>query len=156
MAPHRIEATEHGFRAVGCQAWQPQSSLQATGGAMVEYSYEVSAPYSCVLTKVPDPAAVALADFREAIALFVCPLTPERSRVWFRLAMNDFESSDATLRSFQDRIFMQDRPVLESQRPHALPISAGAPVTELHSAADRSSAAYRRYLTGRGITFGVC
>jgi hypothetical protein len=37
-----------------------------------------------------------------------------------------------------------------------LPILAGAPVTELHSAADKSSAAYRRYLIERGITFGVC
>ena len=156
MAPHAVEATANGFRATGCRAWQPQSSLHATGGAIVEYTYEVNAPYSCVLTKVPDAASVARADFRESIALFVCPLTVERSRVWFRLAMNDFETSDATLRAFQDKIFMQDRPVLESQRPHALPILAGTSVTELHSAADKSSAAYRRYLIERGITFGVC
>lgn len=156
MSPHRIETTERGFRAVDCRAWQPQSSLHATGGAMVEYTYEIDAPYSCVLTKVPDAAATALDGFRESIALFVCPIAPDRSRVWFRLAMNDFESSEATLRSFQDRVFMQDRPVLESQRPHALPVTTAAPVTELHSAADRSSAAYRRHLLERGITFGVC
>lgn len=154
--PHRVDTTASGFRATGCKAWQPQSSLHATGGAMVEYTYEVNAPYTCVLTKLPDAAAVALADFRESIALFVCPLSTERSRVWFRLAMNDFESSDDTLRSFQDAIFMQDKPVLESQRPRTLPISPAAPVTELHSAADRSSAAYRRYLIERGVTFGVC
>jgi len=154
--PHRVDTTASGFRATGCKAWQPQSSLHATGGAMVEYTYEVNAPYTCVLTKLPDATTVALADFRESIALFVCPLSTERSRVWFRLAMNDFESSDDTLRSFQDTIFMQDKPVLESQRPRTLPMSPAAPVTELHSAADRSSAAYRRYLIERGVTFGVC
>jgi hypothetical protein len=47
---------------------------------------------------------------------------------------------------------MQDRPVLESQRPRRLPLTGG----EVHSAADRSAAAYRRYLKGLGITFGVC
>ena len=70
--------------------------------------------------------------------------------------MNDFESDDDTLRSFQHTIFGQDRPVLESQRPKRLPVSDDAPVRELHSAADRSSAAYRRYLRERGIGFGVC
>lgn len=156
VAPHRVDATPTGFLATGCTAWQPQSSLHATGGAMVEYTYEVNAPYTCVLTKVPEAAAVALADFRESIAMFVCPLAPQRSRVWIRLAMNDFASSDRRLQDFQHTIFMQDQPVLESQRPRCLPISPQAPVTELHSAADRASAAYRRYLREHGVTFGVC
>jgi phenylpropionate dioxygenase-like ring-hydroxylating dioxygenase large terminal subunit len=72
--------------------------------------------------------------------------------VWFRLAVTDFESTDEQLSAFQHTIFMQDRPVLESQTPRRLPLSGG----ELHSAADRLSAAYRRYLREQGITFGVC
>lgn len=156
MPPHRVDATPTGFIATECLAWQPQSSIHATGGAMVEYTYEVNAPYTCVLTKVPEATGVALDGFRESIAMFVCPLSPERSRCWIRLAMNDFESPDNRLREFQNTIFSQDQPVLESQRPRSLPISTHAPVTELHSAADRSSAAYRRYLRERGITFGVC
>jgi phenylpropionate dioxygenase-like ring-hydroxylating dioxygenase large terminal subunit len=156
MAPHRVDTTADGFIATECTAWQPQSSIHATGGAMVEYTYEVGAPYTCVLTKVPEASAVAVQGFCESIALFVCPLEPERSRVWIRLAMNDFDSPDERLRAFQDTIFLQDRPVLESQRPGLLPISANAPVVELHSAADRSSAAYRRYLRERGVTYGTC
>lgn len=130
--------------------------MHAEGGAQVEYTYEVNAPYTAVLRKMPDAASVAIEGFRESIALFVCPDTPESSRVWFRLATNDFESSDATLQAFQHTIFSQDQPVLESQRPRCLPVSDAAPVRELHSAADRSSAAYRRYLRERGIRFGVC
>jgi phenylpropionate dioxygenase-like ring-hydroxylating dioxygenase large terminal subunit len=156
VADYRVETTPTGFVATGCKAWQPQSSVHAQGGAVVEYTYEVNAPYTSVLTKMPEAGAVQIEDFREAIALFVCPVTPEASRVWFRVAMNDFESSDEKLSAFQDTIFAQDRPILESQEPKRLPISDAAPVQELHSAADRSASAYRRYLRQRGITFGVC
>jgi phenylpropionate dioxygenase-like ring-hydroxylating dioxygenase large terminal subunit len=153
---HPVQTTPTGFLATGCKAWQPQSSVHAQGGADVDYTYEVNAPFTSVLTKVPDGQTVHIAGFRESIALFVCPVGPEHSRVWFRLAMNDFESPDSKLQGFQDIIFAQDKPVLESQRPQRLPISDDAPVRELHSAADRSSAAYRRYLRERRITFGTC
>ena len=156
VPPYQVQATATGLLATQCLAWQPRSSVHAETGAMVEYTYEVNAPYTAVLTKVPDPATVALADFRESIALFVCPVTPETSRVWFRLAMNDFDSPDTKLQAFQHTIFTQDQPVLESQRPKRLPISDSAPVQELHSAADRSAAAYRRHLRALGIGFGVC
>jgi len=156
LADYRIDATPTGFVATGCKAWQPKSSVHAQGGAEVEYTYEVNAPYTAILTKVPDASSVALADFRESIALFICPLTPESSRVWFRLAMNDFESPDAKLQAFQHQIFTQDQPVLESQSPKCLPISDAAPVRELHCAADRSASAYRRWLRERGVTFGIC
>ena len=156
IADYTVVATPTGLLATGCKAWQPRSSVHAEGGADVEYTYEVNAPYTAILTKIPDASSVALQDFRESIALFICPLTPETSQVWFRLAMNDFESPDAKLQAFQHTIFTQDQPVLESQRPRCLPIDDNAPVRELHSAADRSATAYRRYLRERGITFGTC
>lgn len=156
VPPYSVQVTPTGLLATQCLAWQPRSSVHAETGAMVEYSYDVVGPYTAVLTKVPDQASVALADFRESIALFICPLTPESSRVWFRLAMNDFDSTDETLQAFQHTIFTQDQPVLESQRPKRLPISEAAPVQELHCAADRSAVAYRRHLRALGITHGVC
>ena len=149
---YRVERTPHGLRATGCKAWQPQSSLQATGPAQVEYTYEVTAPYAAVLTKVPD-AAAAVDGYRESIALFICPVEHEMSRVWFRLAVADAVSPEDTLRAFQHTIFTQDQPVLESQWPRRLPLDLRA---ELHTAADRASSAYRRFLAETGITFGVC
>jgi phenylpropionate dioxygenase-like ring-hydroxylating dioxygenase large terminal subunit len=151
MADHPVERTPHGLRATGCQAWQPQSNRLASGGAVVDYGYEVTGPYSAVLTKRPDDPA--LRGYREAIGLFICPLTPESSRVWFRLAVADFDSSDDQLRAFQHTIFTQDQPVLVSQRPKRLPLDLRA---ESHTAADRVSSAYRRFLQDSGITFGVC
>ena len=129
-------------------AWQPQSNRSARQGSWVAYEYSVRSPYAAVLSKVPEQQD----GFRESIALFICPVQPERSRVWFRMAGPDFESSDDDLRAFQHRIFLQDQPVLESQNPKRLPLTAG----EAHCAADRSAAAYRRWLTAQKIGFGVC
>lgn len=150
---YRVEPTPTGLRATGCKAWQPQSNLHSTLPAQVEYTYEVTGPYTAVLTKVPEAGTTAVAGWRESIALFVCPLTPETSRVWFRLAVADFESPDEKLQAFQHTIFTQDQPVLESQTPQRLPLDLRA---ELHTAADKASSAYRRYLRASGITFGVC
>jgi phenylpropionate dioxygenase-like ring-hydroxylating dioxygenase large terminal subunit len=150
---YQVEATPQGLRATGCRAWQPRSSVHATAAALIDYSYEVTAPFAAVLTKVPPAHSVALPAFRESIALFICPLTPDTCRVWFRLAVADAAPDEAALRAFQDTIFLQDKPVLESQSPRLLPL---APRAELHTAADKTSVAYRRYLSQLGITFGVC
>lgn len=152
IAPYTVEATVTGVLATGCKAVQPQSNLHSTQAAEVEYSYEVTAPYTALLTKIPEEGS-SRQGWRESIGLFICPVTPETSRVWFRLAVADFESSDAQLQSFQHTIFVQDQPVLESQLPKALPLD---PRAEMHSAADRMSSAYRRFLKAQGITFGVC
>jgi phenylpropionate dioxygenase-like ring-hydroxylating dioxygenase large terminal subunit len=153
IPPYQIDTTPQGLRATGCRAWQPRSSVHATAAALIDYSYEVTGPFTAVLTKVPPAHSVALPAFREAIALFICPLTPETSRVWFRLAVADSAPDEVALRAFQDTIFLQDKPVLESQTPRLLPL---APRAELHTAADKSSVAYRRHLSQLGITFGVC
>ncbi len=152
IPPYEVRPTPHGVLATGCLAWQPRSSIHAESGAQVEYTYEVTAPYMAVLTKVPEAGSTAIDGMNEAIAMFVCPVTEETSVAWTRMAMNDFDSPDARLIDFQDTIFGQDRPVLESQRPKRLPL---APDAEVHSAADRISSAYRRYLRDSGITFGV-
>ncbi|MPM82741.1 Methylxanthine N1-demethylase NdmA [bioreactor metagenome] len=152
IAAYKVENTANGVLATGCKAVQPQSNLHSTTAAEVEYTYEVTAPYTAVLTKIPEEGT-SKAGWRESIGLFICPITPETSRVWFRLAVADFESSDEKLREFQHTIFVQDQPVLESQRPKALPLD---PRAEMHSAADRMSSAYRRFLKAAGITFGVC
>ena len=146
LAGYRIEPTPEGFVASGCEAWQPQSNRLSAEGSVVHYRYELVAPYAAVLAKLPEKQD----GYRDEIALFVCPVDEEASRVWFRMAVTDHASSDDELRAFQHTIFTQDQPVLESQRPMRLPLTG-----ELHCAADRSSAAYRRFLRESGITFGV-
>jgi phenylpropionate dioxygenase-like ring-hydroxylating dioxygenase large terminal subunit len=129
------------------RAWQPRGRAGADGGAWVDYRYEVLGPYGAVLFKRAEGAAP-----QEAYALWICPVAPEASRVWFTHFTGDERTPEAALRAFQDEIFVQDRPVIEAQQPRRLPLAGG----EAHSAADRLAVAYRRYLRDLGVTFGTC
>jgi phenylpropionate dioxygenase-like ring-hydroxylating dioxygenase large terminal subunit len=137
-----------GLVATGCFAWQPQTNSLAHGGSEVEYTYRVVAPLTAILTKLPQ----AQSGFREAISLHVQPLTEETSRAWMVMAMSNFAQPDEELRAFQDRIFLQDKPILENQRPKRLPLD---PDAEMAVRSDRMSVAYRRYLARCGLRFGV-
>lgn len=53
---------------------------------------------------------------------------------------------------FQQFIFLQDRIILENQRPRLMPLDGKY---EIPTMADRSSVAYRRWLKGKGVTYGV-
>jgi phenylpropionate dioxygenase-like ring-hydroxylating dioxygenase large terminal subunit len=137
-----------GVQAVHCFFWQPQTNTLAQGGSEVEYAYRVVRPLTAILNKVPE----AQVGFREAISLHVQPLEEERSRVWMILALTSCEQTEAALRAFQDRIFLQDRPILENQVPRKLPLDPGA---EQPVRCDRLSLAYRRYLRELGLRYGV-
>lgn len=135
-----------GVWAKQCYAFQPQASRSATGGSDIEYTYRVVRPLTTILTKHP-PGAI-----REAIALFSQPLTETSTRVWIIMALNDFTSSYEAMREFQDTIFLQDKPILESQHPARLPLIPGA---EVSVACDRMSLAYRSYLKQQNLHYGV-
>jgi phenylpropionate dioxygenase-like ring-hydroxylating dioxygenase large terminal subunit len=142
------ETGEGGVLATQCFAWQPQTNSLAHGGSDVEYTYRVVRPLTAILTKVPQ----AQQGFREAISLHVQPVDEESSRVWIILAMTNFSQAEEDLRAFQDRIFLQDRPIVENQVPKRLPLAAKA---EHPVRSDRMSQAYRRYLSDRGLRYGV-
>jgi phenylpropionate dioxygenase-like ring-hydroxylating dioxygenase large terminal subunit len=150
-----IELQEHeaGFKVTNAQVWQPNTSALSIQPGMVTYSYEVMHPYSAVLTKVPDAQSGVPAGYQESIIVLIQPLTSEQSRVWFRMAVADFDAEMEDLLAFQDKIFFQDKPVLESQLPRQLPLTAGV---EANVGSDKASVAYRRFLKKQGITFGVC
>ncbi len=142
-----------GLLATSCRAWQPQANLslaaQGAAGSWVDYSYRVVRPLTAVLTKKPE---LMHTDYEEAIALFVQPVQPRLSKAWVVLALDIHDQSEQALRDFQDTIFMQDKPIVESQRPHELPLHMGL---ELSQASDRLSMAYRRYLLDMGWRWGV-
>lgn len=147
VPPYDVQQTPDGRPLIPhYRAWQPRASASSAEGSWVDYRYEVLGPYAALLVKQPQDGGPA-----DAYAAFACPLDDERTRVWFLQFTDDTATPDAELQAFQDTIFGQDRAVLESQRPRRLPLSGG----ELHSAADRLSAAYRRWLHGAGVRFGM-
>ena len=148
VAPFDDGEGQHGLIATGCRFWQPQTNSLSASGTDVEYTYRVLRPLTAILTKLPESQS----GFREAISLHVQPVEEEASRAWMVLALTNFVQDERELREFQDRIFAQDRPILENQVPRRLPLDPG---TELPVRCDRMSVAYRRYLREKGLTFGV-
>jgi phenylpropionate dioxygenase-like ring-hydroxylating dioxygenase large terminal subunit len=148
VPPYEVTHTPDGRPVIEhYRAWQPRASASATEGAWVDYRYEVLNPYAALLTKRGEVGGP-----QDSYVIWACPVTPESCRLWFAQYTTDTETPSDTLRDFQVAIFAQDQPVLESQQPKALPLSGG----EAMSAADRLSAAYRRYLKAQGIGFGTC
>ena len=148
VCDYPVQASDDGVLATRCMAWQPQPNSVAQNGSEVEYTYRVVRPLTAMLTKLPQ----AQQGFIEAIAIAVQPLGEELSQVWIVLAVSNADQSDEELRAFQDRIFHQDISILENQLPKRLPLY---PRAEISIACDRSSLAYREYLRGLGLRYGV-
>ena len=134
--------------ATNCLFWQPMAAVASDGGADVEYVYRVPHPYCSVLYKSSplDPARM------DVIAIFVQPFNQEQVRVHMMLCLLDEGSTDSQIRLFQQTIFGQDKPILENQHPKRLPLD---PRAETPIRADKSAIAYRRWLSDKGITYGV-
>ena len=146
-----VQESPEGLRVSHARAWQPRAYAEASDGVWVDYAYEVPHPYAALLRKdasQDDPV-------RNAIALFIRPDSDGACTAWFVIATQNDKSSDEALVEFQDTVFAQDRPVVESQSPKPLPIGRNGLVAEVHGPADRVSSAYRRYLKRLGVILGT-
>ena len=134
--------------ATRCRFFQPRAALTATEGQDVEYIYRVPHPYCSVLYKSCPADETRL----DAIAIFCQPTGEESIRAHLMLSLIDDVSTDADMRRFQQTIFGQDRPILENQYPKRLPLD---PRAETPIRADKSAIAYRRWLSRKGVNYGV-
>lgn len=134
--------------ATNCKFWQPMAAAASSGGTDVDYIYRVPHPFCSVLYK-----SSPLDDRRmDVIAIFVQPFNQEQVRVHMLLSLLDDSNEDRSIRLFQQTIFGQDKPILENQHPKRLPLD---PRAETPIRADKSAIAYRRWLSDKGITYGV-
>lgn len=137
--------------ATNVVAWQPKPGPTAVEGGDVAYVYGVSHPYAASLTKVPTEAnGGELHGF--SLMLLASPESEASCRVWMLTTIRDPNGDLRGYHDFNDVIFGQDVPVVESQLPKRLPID---PRSEVHQRADRMSLAYRRWLADRGIRYGT-
>ena len=135
--------------ATKCEFFQPKAAASADGGQISQYMYRVvSNPFLVMLYKTPPTAP----NRWDVIALFVQPIEEGVSIAHPFMLVIDETSSDAELIAFQQMIFLQDRIVLENQRPRLLPLHPGR---ETPTRGDLSSVIYRRWLKEKGIRFGV-
>ena len=144
---HREDVDE--VWATKCEFFQPKAAASAEGGQMSQYMYRVvTNPFHVMLFKTPPTAP----ERWDVIALFVQPVEPDVSIAHPFMLLIDDVSTDADLIAFQQMIFLQDRIVLENQRPRLLPLQPGR---ETPTRGDLSSVIYRRWLKEKGIRFGI-
>lgn len=143
---HRKDVDE--IWAIDCTFFQPAASKAATSGQMTNYVYRVMSPFSVMLYKScsTDP------NRNDAICVFIQPKGETECLAYMPMAIVDDSSTIAEIIDFQQTIFLQDRVILENQRPALLPLD---PMSELPTRADASSIAYRRWLKAMGISFGI-
>ena len=134
--------------ATDCTFTQPKAALSATGAIDTAYIYRVARPMDVILYKTCPNAAHRW----DVIALFVQPLAPDLCRAHPAMWLIDGASNLTDLIGFQQMIFLQDRIILENQRPRLLPME---PRMETPTRADASSIAYRRWLKEKGFLWGT-
>ena len=143
---HRRDVDE--LWATKCEFYQPRAAASSEGGQISRYMYRVVSPFNVMLYKTPPSAP----NRWDVIALFVQPVEPTLSRAHMLMLVIDDSSSDAELVAFQQMIFLQDKIVLENQRPLLLPLQPGR---ESPTRADLSSVLYRRWLKEKRLGYGV-
>lgn len=142
---YTAEIGPEGVEARGVRIYQPDP--YGTGqGDTVEYTYRAYRPLTAYFVKESGASGFS-------ILFMVSPRGAVDSRAWMWMAMNyGHDLPEPGLVAYQDAIFAQDRPIVESQRPELLPLDLQA---ELHMRSDRTAIAYRQWLKQLGLTFGA-
>ncbi|WP_394841376.1 aromatic ring-hydroxylating dioxygenase subunit alpha [Pendulispora brunnea] len=135
---------EIGVIARDISVFQPDPD--GTGeGRRIAYTYKVLRPLTATFVK-------SSAGARFAMFFTVTPVGERMSFVWAYIAMDYSTLTDDEIRSFQDKITLQDVPVVSSQRPELIALDLAE---ELHLRSDRISIAYRKWLRQLGLRYGV-
>ena len=134
--------------ASNCSFFQPRIAATESEGAMVQLTYRVPNPFAVMLYRVCPTSPNRL----DAIALFIQPLEEDLCRAQPVMYLVDGVSTHTSLLLFEQIIFLQDRIIIENQRPLLLPLE---PRLEIPTRADSSSIAYRRWIKEKGLRFGT-
>jgi phenylpropionate dioxygenase-like ring-hydroxylating dioxygenase large terminal subunit len=134
--------------ASNCSFFQPRIAATETEGAFVHLTYRVPTPFVVMLYRVCPTAP----DRLDAIALFIQPMEENLCRAQPVMYLVDAISDHTSLLNFEQVIFLQDRIILENQRPLLLPLE---PRSETPTRADSSSIVYRRWIKEKGLRFGT-
>ncbi|MFC3325103.1 aromatic ring-hydroxylating dioxygenase subunit alpha [Mesorhizobium cantuariense] len=149
VVPYRVEITDKDeLLATECKFYQPLASPTAKEGFVVDYIYKVIRPYTVALYK-SNPVKK---DRLDVITLFVQPVDEDNCIAHPFLCYLKDDIDAATVRSFMQLIFAQDKPILENQVPRRLPLD---PRAETPIRADAVSVSYRRWLRDQAITYGA-
>jgi phenylpropionate dioxygenase-like ring-hydroxylating dioxygenase large terminal subunit len=133
--------------ATNCRFFQPQITANQAA-SMAQLSYRVPSPFVVMLYRVSPYDAGRL----DVIAMFIQPMEEDLCRAQPVMYLVDSESTQLELLKFEQNIFLQDRIIVENQRPVLLPLE---PRSEVPTRSDSSSVVYRRWLKEKGLRYGT-
>ena len=148
IVDYQVEYRGSEIFAENCLIFQPKATAAATSGQLVNYTFRVPHPLCALLYKWTPEDDVRL----DVIGLFVHPIRDDRIRAHLFNCLLDTTNTDSQLRRFQQGVLAQDKPILENQVPVQLPLD---PDAEAPTRADKTSNAYRRWLSELGMAYGV-
>jgi phenylpropionate dioxygenase-like ring-hydroxylating dioxygenase large terminal subunit len=134
--------------ATNCTFFQPRIAATEEQGDFVQLTYRVPSPFVVMLYRVCPTSPNRL----DAIALFIQPMEDGLCRAQPVMYLVDSLSPHNALLNFEQVIFLQDRIIVENQRPLLLPLE---PRAEIPTRADSSSIAYRRWIKEKGLRYGT-
>lgn len=144
--PHyQVTPTAHGFSAdylSDMPNYPLESGLVAPDDFVWRRHFDVHLPFAAALTlHFPEGARVVIMNI-------ATPASALRTDLFVPVARNfDTDRPAEEMIAFNLRVFDEDKPLMEAQRPRNLPVDVR---DEAHFPADRSSLAYRRGLTRLG------
>jgi phenylpropionate dioxygenase-like ring-hydroxylating dioxygenase large terminal subunit len=137
---------EDGIRTSPVSVFQPFGDHRGIP-VDAKYSYHISRPFTAYFSKDTGEGILF------CMMLTLTPLAPDDCLVWLHVAINFGDDlTDAQIIERQDKVFAQDKWIVESQSPAEIPLDLSR---ELHIRADKLSVAYRRWLSDLGVNWGV-
>ncbi len=148
IVDYQVEYQDVEIYAIDCLIFQPMATAASTSPQMVNYTFRVPHPLCALLYKTTPVDQARL----DVIGLFVHPVRADYIRAHLFNSLLDVTNTDGQIRRFQQSVLAQDKPILENQVPKRLPLD---PDAEVPARSDRTSNAYRRWLSELGLRHGV-
>jgi phenylpropionate dioxygenase-like ring-hydroxylating dioxygenase large terminal subunit len=144
IARYSVEKRADGVYATDIVVWQPDPDGSGMPAA-AHYTYRVIRPLAAYLSKQAGTSVFTM-------MILATPIDEARSKAWIVFSMKGAKATSQQLIDWTERVFLQDKPVVQSQRSELLPLDLQA---ELHLNCDRTSIAYRQWLNELGVGFGT-
>ncbi len=146
---YQVSETDNGFEVKNVRYFQPDPDGTGEAGDAY-YDFGILAPLTVYFIK-----HIGARENKEKFILMFAVRPESETKSWAHfIAGYNYATklSDQDIIDFNSLIISQDIPILESQRPHLLPLDLSE---ELHLRSDLFTTKYRRHLKDIGMDFGV-
>ncbi len=157
LEDYKVFEDETGISTSEIRVYQPYGDHRQIA-VNAGYVYRVFRPLVAYFSKrveIADPAKAHLGGLNDRFCTFLTAQPVDEVNCIIRLCVainfgEDLTEEDILRR--QDKVFSQDKDIVETQRPERIPVDLRA---EIHHRTDKFGLAYRRWLGAMGLTYGT-